>query len=82
MKHSLKKTETVEYVILQAQILLVDFSRLVSSLNTLQQKVILPGSEEGPRANWIVCSQTHPTIFTSPVYLFDDFQESSRIIAL
>jgi len=35
MKHSLKKTETVEYVILQAQILLADFCNLVSSLNTL-----------------------------------------------
>jgi hypothetical protein len=35
MKHTLRKTETVESVILQAQILLADFSSLVSSLNTL-----------------------------------------------
>jgi hypothetical protein len=35
MKHSHRKTEIVESVILQAQILLADFCSLVSSLNTL-----------------------------------------------
>jgi len=35
MKHYLKKTKMVESIILQAQILLVDFCSLVSLLNIL-----------------------------------------------